>query len=200
MPKLIDHEHRREEIAEAVWRVILREGVGAVSVRTVAAEANLAVGSVRHVFPSKKELLEFSMALVHARARERVARHTGLHDPRELAEAILHELLPLDGTRRAEMELEVAIIAETPAHPGLRAIQEEAHRGVRAACHGVLRHLLDRGRVRPDADLDAETLRLHALLDGLALHALTSEGGPEAVAERTTGVLRAHLDSLRPPG
>lgn len=204
MPKLIDHTNRREEIAESVWRVILNQGVGAVSVRTVAAEAGLAVGSVRHVFPSKTELLEFSMGLVHERARRRIERHLGLDDPRRLAEGVLSELLPLDRTRRAEIELEVAIIAEAPAHPGLRAIQETAHRGIRAACHAALSHLRDEGRLSAGADLGTEALRLHALVDGLALHALTSEGGEngegdgEAFTERTKRVLRVHLDSLCP--
>ncbi|WP_306369434.1 TetR/AcrR family transcriptional regulator [Nocardiopsis sp. CC223A] len=200
MPKLIDHEHRKEEIAESVWRVILREGVAAVSVRTVAAEAGLAVGSVRHVFPSKAELLEFSMALVHERARLRVQRHIGMHDPREIAEAVLHEFLPLDDTRRAEMELDVAIIAEMPAHQGLRTIREKAHQGIRGACHSVLLHLRDTGEVRPEADLELETARLHALVDGLALHGLVDEGDRTVVRDRTVRVLAEHLDSLRPPG
>ena len=39
MPRTIDHDARRAELAEAVWRVILHRGIGAVSVRTVAAEA-----------------------------------------------------------------------------------------------------------------------------------------------------------------
>lgn len=199
MPKLIDHEHRKEEIAEAVWRVILREGVAAVSVRTVAGEAGLAVGSVRHVFPSKAELLEFSMALVHERARLRIQRHVGLRDPRRIAESVLHEFLPLDDTRRAEMELDVAIIAEMPAHQGLRVIREKAHQGIREACRSVLVHLQDTGGVRPDADLDLETVRLHALVDGLALHGLVDDGDRKAVRARIVRVLAEHLDSLRPP-
>ncbi|CAL9483165.1 HTH-type transcriptional regulator BetI [Nocardiopsis dassonvillei] len=200
MPKLIDHGHRREEIAEAVWRVILREGVAAVSVRTVAAEAGLAVGSVRHVFPSKAELLEFSMSLVYERARSRVERHLGLSDPRALAEHVLHEFLPLDDTRRAEMELDVAIIAEMPAHPGLRAIRDKAHQGLREACRLVVLHLRDTGGIRSGADVDLETARLHALVDGLALHGLVGAPEQRAAADRAVRVLAEHLHSLRPPG
>ncbi|GAA1487885.1 TetR family transcriptional regulator [Brachybacterium sacelli] len=57
MPKLIDHARRREELAEAAWRVLLREGVGRASVRNVAAEAGLTVNSLRHVFSTQDELL-----------------------------------------------------------------------------------------------------------------------------------------------
>ena len=81
MPKLIDQDHRRHEIAHAVWRIVVRDGVSAVSIRDVAAEAGLAVGSVRHVFATKAELLEYSMALVHQRTRERVQGHFAIKDP-----------------------------------------------------------------------------------------------------------------------
>ncbi|HLR93636.1 MAG TPA: TetR family transcriptional regulator [Jiangellaceae bacterium] len=68
MPRLIDHDERRERFAEATWRVILRDGVGGVSVRTVAAEAGHSTGSLRHVFASQSQLLVFALQLVVDRA------------------------------------------------------------------------------------------------------------------------------------
>ncbi|MDN5636054.1 MAG: TetR family transcriptional regulator, partial [Brevibacterium sp.] len=94
MPKLIDHESRREEIAAAAWRVIVREGVGGASVRTVAAEAGLSVGSLRHVFASQSQLLSFAMQLVIDRAGERVRELPSRECPLESAEDITRELLP----------------------------------------------------------------------------------------------------------
>ena len=38
MPKIVDHAERRSEIAAAVWRVIGAGGIGAATVRAVAAE------------------------------------------------------------------------------------------------------------------------------------------------------------------
>src|SRR5690606_2719453 len=102
-------------------------------------------------------------------------------------------------TRRAEMELDVAIIAEMPAHRGLRAIRDKAHQGLREACRLVLEHLRETGQVRPAADPDLETTRLHALVDGLALHGLVGATDRRAAAERAVRVLAGHLDSLRPP-
>ena len=72
MPKLIDHDRRREEIAEATWRVIHAEGISGVSIRTVAAEAGISTGSIRHVFPSKTELLVHATELVGRRAPGRI--------------------------------------------------------------------------------------------------------------------------------
>jgi AcrR family transcriptional regulator len=197
VPKLIDHHGRREEIAEAVWRIVVRDGVSAVSIRDVAAEAGLAVGSVRHVFATKAELLEYSMALVHQRVRDRVQSHFGIKDPRKLAEAVLTEMIPLDDRRRTEMAVNMAVVTESPSHPTLRRVALHAQRSIAEACAGVLTMLQQHHLVRVDADLAYETERLHALVDGLALHALTVEPKnlrPNKVRE----ILRAHLTELGP--
>jgi AcrR family transcriptional regulator len=194
---LIDQDSRRHEIAHAVWRIVLRDGVSAVSIRDVAAEAGLAVGSVRHVFGSKAELLEYSMALVHEQTRDRVAAHFAIKDPRKFAEAVLAELLPLDDQRRTEMAVNMAVVAESPSHPGLRRVALDAQQAVSEACVAVLTRLRHDDLIRPGADMAYEAERLHALVDGLALHALTAERKdlrPKAIL----AVLRAHLAELAP--
>jgi AcrR family transcriptional regulator len=195
VPKLIDHDSRRHEIANAVWRIVVRDGVSAVSIRDVASEAGLAVGSVRHVFGTKAELLEYSMALVHDQTRERVMKHFAVKDPRKFAEAVLAELIPLDDQRRMEMAVNMAVVAESPSHPALRGVALDAQKAVAEACAVVLARLQDEKLVRSDADLAFETERLHALVDGLALHALTADRKdlrPKAIL----GVIRKHLAGL----
>ena len=195
MPKLIDQDSRRHEIAHAVWRIVVRDGVSAVSIRDVAAEAGLAVGSVRHVFATKAELLEYSMALVHQRTRERVTAHFAIRDPRKFAEAVLAELLPLDDQRRIEMAVNTAVVAESPSHPALRRVALDAQQAVSDACAVVLTRLQDDGLI--DVDLEYETVRLHALVDGLALHALTAQRN-DLRPKIILAVLRRHLAELGP--
>lgn len=197
MPRLIDHDGRRREIAEAVWRIVVRDGVSAVSMRDVAAEAGLAVGSVRHVFATKAELLEYSMALVHERARERVQAHFAINEPRKLAEAVLAEMMPLDDQRRMEMAVNMAVVAESPSHSSLRRVALDAQQAVAEACAAVLQVLTGHGLVRTDADLAYETERLHALVDGLALHALTMDR-KDLRPKTIRTILRAHLVGLEP--
>ena len=195
MPKLIDQDSRRHEIAHAVWRIVVRDGVSAVSIRDVAAEAGLAVGSVRHVFSTKAELLEYSMALVHQRTRERVQPHFAIKDPRKAAEAVLAELLPLDDQRRMEMAVNMAVVAESPSHPVLRRVALDAQQALADACAAVLARLHSENVVPSDVDLGYETERLHALVDGLALHALTADQ-KDLRPKVILGVLRKHLSTL----
>jgi hypothetical protein len=137
------------------------------------------------------------MALVHQRARERVATHFAIKDPRKFAEAVLAEMLPLDEQRRIEMAVNMAVVAESPSHPALRRVALDAQRAIYDACAAVLTRLQNEKLVRPGADMRYEVERLHALVDGLALHALTADRKdlrPKAII----AVLRKHLAELEP--
>jgi len=93
------------------------------------------------------------------------------------------------------MAVNTAVVAESPSHPALRRVALDAQQAVADACAAVLTRLQGNGFI--DADLAFETARLHALIDGLALHALTAERKdlrPKAIL----GVLRRHLADLQP--
>ncbi|MEO9323240.1 TetR family transcriptional regulator C-terminal domain-containing protein [Nocardioides sp. C4-1] len=172
MPRLIDHDARRAELAEAVWRVITRDGVGRVSVRTVAAEAGVSAGSLRHVLPSKGLMLAAAMDLVVARTTERFLAHPPGVRTRAGARRMLAELLPLDDERRLEMQVHLALAAEAVGHPELDGVRAAPDDAVRQACRTVLELADAGGHLHPGLDLGAETTRLHVLVDGLALHLL----------------------------
>src|SRR3712207_14978 len=74
MPRAVDHEERREEIADAVWRVIEREGLEGASLRDIAREAGHTTGVISHYFRDKRELLAFAFQLVVERSAARIAR------------------------------------------------------------------------------------------------------------------------------
>lgn len=194
MPRLIDHGERREQLAEATWRVIVRDGVGAASVRNVAAEAGQSTGSLRHIFSSQAQLLVFALQLVVERASERVAALPPGPTAVATVQAVAAELLPLDRERRAEMEVYLALFADANANAELRAPRDAAHRSVRGACRWMI-DLLDNGTdLAPDADRELEAIRLHALVDGLAAHLIYEPA--EKDPEWAHRVLVEHIRSL----
>jgi AcrR family transcriptional regulator len=196
MPKLVDHEERRRELGEAVWRVIRRDGVDAASVRNVADEAGWSAGALRHYFNSQSELLAFAMQLVVDRVEDRVAALDRRAEPRRGVEQRLHELLPIDDERRAENEVWLAFTGRALVDPQLRARHEEVDEALRMACARALEELGNAGRLRPGLDTELEAERLHGLLDGLALHTAMR---PERISsQRIRSVVARHLDSLEP--
>ncbi|MGY1694098.1 MULTISPECIES: TetR/AcrR family transcriptional regulator [unclassified Geodermatophilus] len=196
MPRTVDAEQRRREIAEAVWRVIRRDGVSGASVRNVAREAGTSMGSLRHWFATQDELLHFAMTLVIERVRARaqgVATAGGPLVPRLLR--VLEEALPLDEERRAETEVWLALTARALVDPGLAGLRDRSATELREFCGSVVRALTECGEARAGLDPDLEGERLYAVLDGLAVHSATR---PSALPpDRARAVLAAHLDSLR---
>ncbi|OHV35358.1 MULTISPECIES: TetR/AcrR family transcriptional regulator [Pseudofrankia] len=191
MPRTIDRDARKAQLAAAVWRIIVERGIGAVSVRSVAEEAGVVVGSLRHVFPTRAELLEFSARLMVDRATARILATPRSDDPVEFAYAILRHLLPLEPDSRAEFEVNLALIAESPALPSLVEIRDYTTREVGELCHQVVELLT--GRPRDETTLTAAR-RLHALVDGLGLHLLTQP--PDADPTWATALVRAELTRL----
>ena len=194
MPKLVDHEVRRQELAQATWAVVHRDGVGGATVRAVAARAGWSPGALRYYFPTQAGLLAFAMELVADRVGARVSALERAADIRVDVERRLEQVLPLDDERRTEMEVWLAFWAHAQTDPGSRAQREETQRSLRLFVRESLDALAQAGHVRPELDLEAETTHLHALIDGLALHGVTDPKG--ITSQRIRSALSDHLDSL----
>ena len=191
MPKTIDRDARKVQLAEAVWQVILDKGISAVSVRTVAEQAGVVVGSLRHVFPTRAELLAFSAELMVQRATQRVLNLPERSDKLDYALEVLKNFLPLEADSRAELEVSIALIAESPALPQLVSIRNRAYRELGKACLTVTEMLASRPS---DPELKESARRLHAVLDGLAIHLLMEP--PEHDSTWATEILKKELTRI----
>lgn len=198
MPKVIDGEQRRADIADAVLRLAARDGLPAVSLRSVAAESGLNIGSVRHYFDGQRDLMRFAMRStidrVSARLERRRAALRPLSEltPDEAAAQLtdfLAELLPLDAPRRAEATVLVEFLVAARVDTDLTELAHEALDGTLALARRIVSALS-----LPPAAADLEAERLAALLDGLTFRSALH---PEATTpEVCRDVLRAHLTSL----
>lgn len=162
MPKTVDHEQRRREVADAFGRVVAREGFEGATVRAVAQEAGWSTGVLAHYFADKDELLAEAMRLIVARATERAGG-----DLRALLEAGL----PLDARRREEARLWFALVGRALASPHLAAQLREYYTAGRQA-------LVDAGAAEEDAGA------LIALVDGIAIQAVSDPKAWPARAQR----------------
>lgn len=181
MPKVVDHEERRRELAGAVWRVITRDGVANVSMRTVAAESGWSSGALRHYFATRDELLAFACEQVHRRVTERIERARPQGTPREAARQLLLETMPVDEERRVEASIAFAFLALGLGDPALAAVQRKILTGMSELCSGVVAHLLPG---EPPSRRASLARRLNAVIDGLSVHVLAGQLTPaEAVSE-----------------
>ena len=72
MPVTVDHDVRRREVAEAVWRVLAGTGFAGLSLRAVAREMGATTGLLTHYFRSKRELVQHALEVVHERTAPRM--------------------------------------------------------------------------------------------------------------------------------
>lgn len=192
MPKIVDHEERRKQIAEATWRVILRWGMKGATVRKIAQEAGVSLGALRHYFTTQDELLLFAMKLVKERAAQRI-REVQMRDlcPKEMVIQILLEILPVDEQRMAEMEVWFAFVF----HQKYRESEsEELQVGFFPQIRSILSKLQQQDLLQKGLDLETEAEKLYAIIDGIAVHAMLES--QRLLPERIEQVLRHHLDSV----
>ncbi|MFI6044714.1 TetR/AcrR family transcriptional regulator [Nocardia sp. NPDC051321] len=201
MPKIVDATERKKAVADAVFRVVAREGVENATLRRVAEEAGLVIGSVRHYFASHPELLTFALAELNSRVLARVQRHLAdLSDGRtartgSYAADILAEVLPLDAARLEESSVWLAFTTAARSRPELAELAGQPAAGVRALSRQVLSAMSDAGALRASVgDLVLETDRLAALLDGLSIAAVVDPDRRDP--ETMLAILRLHLASL----
>ncbi|WP_433378802.1 TetR/AcrR family transcriptional regulator [Streptosporangium sp. CA-115845] len=198
MPKIVDHEERREEVIEAARRIILREGIEAATTRAIAKEAGYSNGVLTHYFADKDDIMLSALRSSHRRIVERLrgklAGLTGLAALREL----LLDNLPLDEERTRESGLEVGFWSRSMTSPAMLEAQRTEAEELRYLVRSLLGAAVAGGEISTTEDLDDVTERLLALVDGLSVHRLLYPG--RLGTARLERVLNAELDRLRPTG
>lgn len=192
----MDHEGRRAELAGALWRVALRDGFDAVSVRSVAKESDWSAGALRHYFPDKTEMVLFAVDFVVESVRQRIGgagAAAGSLSP-ELVQDTLEQLLPLDDERRLESEAWFALVALARRDPSAARRRAEVDELIRGAVDSALAGLAELGRLGPGRTRAAETARLHALLDGMVVQLLARP--PRLSPQEARDILAGHLAEL----
>lgn len=195
MPKIVDHEARRAELAAAVWRLASREGLDAVTIRRVAAEAGWSTGALAHYFDDKEELLLFAFETVADRVGRRIVKAAErARGPLELVRTQLVEGLPIDTERRAEVRVWFAFLGLAETRPRLAKAGRDAYRLWRERVAKTLAAAQRGGLLDDSTDVEREAAALIALVDGIAIQATFD---PRSVsAERQLEILDDRLARL----
>jgi AcrR family transcriptional regulator len=197
MPKEVDHPARRRELADAACAVIARNGLAATTLADVAEESGWSIGSIRHYFPNKDELIASALWRVGERIDDRIRDRTGggmtLNDLRITAA----ELLPLDADRREMALVYLAFMAQAAVVPALAEAAEGAAQRLQEPLAARFAHAVQTGEVPAHLDAEHEAARLRVLLDGLRLQLVTT---PRQTSARwALAILDDHLAALAAP-
>ncbi|MFB6810569.1 TetR/AcrR family transcriptional regulator [Streptomyces sp. NPDC056387] len=200
MPKRVDHEERRAQIADALIRVAGRRGLHAVGMRDVAAEAGVSLRLVQYYFETKEKLLFHGLQHLTDRFTARVGARLAAAGtdpgPRATIEALLLASLPTDEEGRTFHLLysSYSILSVTD-----EALAAQPFIDNPDAAENAVTSLLERARAEGLADPAiaprTEAISLLAMTATLGTSILVGQRTPESAV----AVLHHHLDRIFSP-
>lgn len=196
MPRQVDHDERRRQIAEAVWRLAMRGGLEQVTLRQVAAEAGVSARLLQYYFGSRDQVLLGALEILNAEAeRQAEDRMASLGDApgmREIMRGVLLEMLPLDEQRHDRHVVYAAYFVRFLTEPSLAAVARAATPGLENLVADLIVRAQDRGEVVRELDAAAEGAFLTAGAEGLQTQVLLGQCSPEYAV----GVIDHQLDRI----
>jgi TetR/AcrR family transcriptional regulator, transcriptional repressor of bet genes len=126
MPKIVDHDKRRDEIALVACRVVAAYGFDQATIVRIAREAGFTSGMVAHYFDTKQEIIVAALRLILRRIEERLTRPAQTAAPDLLT--VLTEALPIDEQRYIECAFWTAFWGQVSADKRMKRINAWVHR------------------------------------------------------------------------
>ncbi|MDX2389000.1 MULTISPECIES: TetR/AcrR family transcriptional regulator [unclassified Streptomyces] len=197
MPKRVDHEERRTQLAEALVRVAGRQGLHAVGMRDVAAEAGVSLRLVQYYFQTKENLLFYGLQHLTERFTARVGARLAAvgpdPGPRATVEALLLASLPTDEESRTFHLLYSSYAILSVTDEALAAQPFIANPdAAENALTGLIRQAQDDGLADSRADARTEAVSLLAMTATMGTSILVGQRDPESAV----AVLDHHLDRI----
>ncbi len=200
MPKIVDHDARRVEIAAAAAQAIDELGLDRVRLVDVARRASCTTGAVSHYFPGKEAVLSAALDHVLGQLTDRAPRAADLPETTEPVEAFLaglSEVLPLDDARRSDWRVWLAFCGRAVSTPDLAALHRDAYAAIQRA---LVDEILLLGLTADASDAQEIAVGAVAALDGLGLRAVLEpdEWSPARLRTTLAAQLTPFLRGPRP--
>jgi AcrR family transcriptional regulator len=185
MPKLVDHELRRREIVDGVWRLIARKGFDGTTMRDLAAEMGLAYGAVNYYFPTKDDVLIASYEHVFKRTQDRFDQKVGNRRGMAALRLLAGEMMPIGDDARLEARILLPFWERCASSERFSAVNLAGLAGVSQLFHQYLDQAADAGETRQELERGPAAKALLTLISGAqALAVLMPEEYPSAVFEQ----------------
>jgi AcrR family transcriptional regulator len=186
VPKIVDHDARRQQIARTAMELIADEGTQGVSLRSIAARLGGSKALVTHYYSSRGALLlDLVTQLSASWNLELDAVLDGVESPHDAVSRLLTWLLPLDEEAQQEERARFQILA-TRDEPACLEVLLVFDQQIRALLADYLAQLV------PPHDVETSVDMLRATTDGISLGYYTSPASWSAERQLATldGALR----------
>jgi TetR/AcrR family transcriptional regulator, transcriptional repressor of bet genes len=193
MPKIVDHDQRRDEIALVACRVVADYGFDQATVVRIAREAGYTTGMVAHYFDTKQDIIIAALRLVLRRIEERLTRPAG--DTQRDLLLLLTEALPVDEQRYTECAFWIAFWSQVSADKRLKRINAWVHREYMRLFERCLARAWSEWAHWPPVRRDQVLRSVVTFINGLTASAVVSRS--DWPADKQVEQLRLQLHLLR---
>lgn len=178
----VDHEQRRNAIADIVAGIIAEHGLDGVTIRRVAAAAGYSTTIVTHYFSGKYELLRYTHQIAAAHAQKRI--HSVLaRDPCNL-KGCLEAMLPLDKASLQDWKVYFAFWQVASFNTDFAEQEKRSTQHARDLIAITLDARREAGLLAYSMDIAAAARRLLTIVQGIALQALVDRDQWSPVRQR----------------
>jgi AcrR family transcriptional regulator len=171
MPKIVDHDQRRRELAEAAWTVIVDSGIDGATTREIARRSGYSAGVLSHYFERKDDILLEALRISHKNITGRLGRTLETLHGLAALRAFCCDEVPLHAQQVRETHLEMSFWSRALVNEDLREVQRVESAHWREVMLGLIVAAQETGELRTeDPHVIAEILG--GLIDGLSVHVL----------------------------
>jgi len=171
MPKVVDHEERRHELAEAAWGAIVKYGLDGTTTRLIAKESGYSAGVLAHYFESKDEILLEALRISHDGLDKRIREAVDDQEGFGALRAFCIEVLPTSAQPARATHLEMSIWSRALVNDELRSVQRSESSRWRRFVEGLIVGAQRSGEL---VEMPPRTIAvlLSAVIDGLSIYGL----------------------------
>lgn len=190
MPKIVDHQQRRDTIAEVAANMIASVGLEHATIREIARASGFSKGIIEHYFDSKEDLIASALEWVNQRYQRRVLDHVGQRQGLSALRTRLEQTLPLTEHSAQEWKIRLRYWSLAAIDPRFQATQSKRWQAARDAFAQDLRRARQLGEIEREIKPSRAAERILFVTSGISAAALHSPG---SVSRRQ---LKACIDEL----
>ncbi len=201
MPRIVDKEQKRSELATVAIKLFAVKGFEKTSIQDIANGAGIGKATFYHYFKTKNELLsQVSVEIINEFQKMMNDSFMLFEDPDEKIFAIFEQSLSLVEGTMAELfivYMELFLIDMKDNNYGdFMAIFKELLSGFRLMTAGIIEEGKNKKIYKEDLDSEALAVYLVASLDGIMMHYFIDRKSFDLV-ETTTIFIKTFLDGIK---
>ncbi len=146
----VDHDSRREEVAEAAARLIAEKGMEGLTTRALAKAMGCSIGVLSHYFNSKDDIVLAAFNWADSNIDRRIGSILEENPGADAFIPVIRAGLPLTPESDIEWRVRFNLYTYTLTNPGDLVHQQEKMQNFRSLLCGLIEDLQERGELRKD--------------------------------------------------